>query len=235
MSVVVYTSHRVVPLPRGVQEPGTVGLGEFSRRLRWLRRLGVRFVPIGRMLAWLRGETALPRLAAVLTFDDAYECVGRCVLPLMQTMEIPFTVFATVGLVGKASEFYVHKGGRPYRHMDVQELRCLLQSGLAEVGAHGFSHFDLRRATDEEIQREVVYAKHSLQEMLDTEVAYFSYPDGAVTDRSVQAVKSAGYKAAFTTRKARVTSQQASLMRLPRVNWGRHGTVLRLMKYHLMP
>lgn len=232
---VVYVSHKVLPLPRGVGERGTVALERFVRQLAWLRRLGVTFVRMSELAASLRGECSLPRRAGMLALDDGYSCVADHVVPLLEGLDIPLTVFVVPGLVGKESHFYVGKGGRPARHMGVEELRGILETGLVEIGANGFDHLDLTTATDSVLARETAGAKQCLEEMLKVEVPYYAYPFGRFSDRAVEAVKRSGYGLAFTTRKAKLRTRRPDLWRLPRVTWGRRATVFKLFKYHILP
>ena len=235
MGAVVYVSHRVVPLPPGVEERGTLGLRAFERQLAWLKRLGVRFVSMGDLRAWLRGERGLPRRAAVLTFDDAYACIAEHVLPVLEREGVPLTVFVVAGLMGRTSSLYAQKGGAPHRHLDAGELRELGGSGLAEFGAHGYLHLDLTQASERELERETAEARERLEDALGTQVRAFAYPYGRASEAAVEAVRRSGYELAFTTQKARLDRNRASLWRLPRVGWGRRSTTLKLVKYHWLP
>jgi len=62
MACVIYTCHNVVPLPAGQQEQGTVDLNTFLHQLRWLKRMGVKFIPMKDLHAWLRGKKKSPNV-----------------------------------------------------------------------------------------------------------------------------------------------------------------------------
>lgn len=233
MSVVAYVVHRVAPLPPGSEERGTAPLHAFARHVRWLRRLGVEFVPASALLAWLAGAAKLPRRAAVLTFDDAYDCVAEHAFPVLARECVPFTVFVVAGLMGRTSHLYADKGGQPHRHLDVAELRELARTGLVELGAHGVEHLDLTAASAQELEREVVESRRALEAALEAEVPYFAYPYGRRTPGVVEAVRKAGYKLAFTTEQARLVAGRADPLQLPRVRWSRRATLMKLFRPHL--
>ena len=235
MSCVVYTCHNVIPLAPGEEQRGTIDLGAFLHQLRWLKRLGVHFIPMHHLLAWVEGEKTIPRRAAVLTFDDALASISEHVFAHLKQLATPITIFVIAGLVGRESRFSKRSSGQVRRHLDFDQLRSLLQTGLVEIGAHGYTHRDLTRLDGNALRQELRPAKDRLEESLCMEVPYFSYPWGAATPAAVQKVKEAGYKLAFTTQKQKLVSADIDPFRLPRVNWGRRSTLLQLYKYYSIP
>ena len=235
MTCVVYTCHNVIPLATGEELRGTIDLKVFLHQLRWLKLLGVQFITMKHLLAWFEGKKTIPKRAAVLTFDDALASISENLFAHLHQQATPITVFVIAGLVGRESRFSKHASGQLRRHLDFDQLRSLLQTGLVEIGAHGYSHRDLTRLDDNELWQELRPAKDHLEESLNMEVPYFSYPWGAATQAVVQKVKEAGYKLAFTTRKKKLVSTDIDPFRLPRVNWGRRSTLVQLYKYYLIP
>jgi len=118
MSFVVYTLHKVLSLPRGETERGAVDKRSFTRTLRWLRRLGVDFVALGELRTWLEGKGRTPGRRAALTFDDGYRSAAQNAFPLLLEEGIPFALFIVPELMGRKSDMYAHKGGRPAEHLD---------------------------------------------------------------------------------------------------------------------
>jgi peptidoglycan/xylan/chitin deacetylase (PgdA/CDA1 family) len=235
MSCVVYTCHNVVPLAPGETQRGTIDLKAFLHQLRWLNRLGVQFIPMNHLLSWFQGIKTIPKRAAVLTFDDALVSISENVFAHLKQQAIPITIFVVAGLMGRESRFSKRHTGQMRRHLDLAQLKTLLETGLVEIGAHGYTHRDLSRLEGDELWQELRRAKDRLEESLNIEVPYFSYPWGTATQAAVQKVKEAGYKLAFTTRKKKLVSTNIDPFRLPRVNWGRRSTLLQLYKYYLIP
>jgi len=235
MSCVVYTCHNVVPLAPGEKQRGTIDLNTFLFQLRWLNRLGVRIIPMNHFQAWLQGKKTIPKTAAVLTFDDALVSISEHVFEHLKQQAIPMTIFVIAGLMGRESNFSKHPSGQRRRHLDLEQLKTLLKTGLVEVGAHGYNHHDLTHLQGDELGQEIGPAKNLLEESLNVEVPYFAYPWGKTTQAAVQKVREAGYKLAFTTQKKKVVSPNIDPFRLPRVNWGRRTNLFKLYKYYLIP
>jgi len=224
-----------MPLPPGAEERGTVSLEAFSRQIKWLRRLGVAFVRMSDLLAWLEGSRKLPRKAAVLTFDDAYTSVAEHAFPILKQENIPFTVFVIADLIGGQSHYYGNRGGRPLQHLDKDDLLMLIQSGLVEIGSHGFQHLDVTAINAEALTHELKGSKQFLEYALNVEVPYYAYPIGRNNPEAVNAVKQYGFKLAFTTRKQKLASRRIDFWRLPRVTWSRNASVVKLFKYFILP
>jgi len=235
MSCVVYTCHNVVPLRAGKEERGTVDLNTFLHQLRWLKRLGVRIIPLSDLQAWLEGKKNIPNRSAVLTFDDALVCIAEHVFSYLEQQSIPITIFVIAGLIGRSSNFSSRPSAAGRRHLDSGQLKRMLDTGLVEIGAHGYHHLNFTRIGEEELWQELHGAKSLLEKSFEIEVPYLAYPWGDTTETVTQLAKKAGYRLAFTTRKQKLAATDVDRFRLPRVSWGRRATFLKLYKYHLVP
>ncbi len=235
MSCVIYTCHNVVPLAAGEAERGTVDLNTFLHQLRWLKRLGVRFIPMRDLHAWLLGKKKIPKRSAVLSFDDALASIAEHVFPCIEQQAIPITIFVIAGLIGRESHFSTHPSAPSRRHLDLTQLKMMLNTGLVEIGAHGYHHVNFSRIDGDKLRQEIHLAKDLLEESLDVEVPYLAYPWGNTTETVTQLAKDAGYRLAFTTRKKKLTSNNIDFLRIPRVTWSRRATVFKLGKYYLIP
>ena len=235
MNCVIYTCHNIVPLAAGLEERGTIDLNAFLHQLRWLRRLGVRFIPMSDLWAWLEGKKKIPKRSAVLTFDDGLISIAEYVFPYLKQQAIPITIFVVAGLIGSESRFSTKAASPKRRHLDLAHLKMLLDTGLVEIGAHGYHHVNLTQADSETLRRELQHAKVLLEKSLGIAVPYFAYPWGNTTEAATQLLKEAGYRLAFTTRNKKLTSKNVDRLHIPRVSWGRRATVFKLAKYYLIP
>ena len=235
MSCVIYTCHNVVPLAAGKEERGTVDLNNFLHQLRWLKRLGVQFIPMRDLHAWLLGKKKIPPRSAVLTFDDALVSIADHIFPYLKQQAIPFTIFVIAGLIGRKSHFSTRSSAPDRRHLDLSQLKMMIDTGLVEIGAHGYNHVNFTKVDGEKLHQEIHLAKDLLEESLAVKVSYLAYPWGNTTDTVTQMAKEAGYQLAFTTRKKKLTSNKIDFLRLPRVTWSRRATVFKLGKYYLIP
>lgn len=150
-----------------------------------LRNRGYVFVSLADIVAWAAGERALPRKAVALTFDDGYADFKSRALPAIGKFGAPATVF----VVGSDHAAQQHLDAVPL--LTEVELDALRANPSIEVGYHSKTHPNFTKLTGEELVREVEPPFPS---------RYFAYPGGNHSKEAVQALKVAGYTAAFTIR-----------------------------------
>jgi peptidoglycan/xylan/chitin deacetylase (PgdA/CDA1 family) len=88
-----------------------------------------------------------------------------------------------------------------YRWMDVDELRALASSEGVDIGAHSLTHPFLATLGEADQWREIDGSRQSLEHLLGSRVAFFSYPyggPGAFDEITTRLVRSAGYTIACT-------------------------------------
>ncbi len=174
---------------------------DFELHLQKLKSRGYVFVSLADIVAWTKGERVLPRKAVALTFDDGYADFESAVLPLAHTYQAPVAVFA-VGDAGLSRESL----GQKNTFLSPDALAELAKDPLVEVGYHSMTHPSLARVAPGDLQREV---------RAPFPARYFAYPGGNHSPAAVQALKEAGYEAAFTIRPVLVR-QGLDLMYVPR-------------------
>ena len=95
-------------------------------------------------------------------------------------------------------------------------IRKAAAAGL-ELGAHSATHRALPALTDRELRRDVGGSRDILSDRAGVTPEFFAYPYGLWDDRVRQAVRSAGYRAAFTLDTAH-RGATVDPWTLPRVN-----------------
>lgn len=148
------------------------------------------------------------KLNIAITFDDGFECFSSTVAPILQKLSIPATFFVSssaIGLTGIEAENFSHKNlkrSKVFKFMSKDQLIELSQNTLFQIGGHTHSHIDLGRVyTKEELLIEINQDKKEIEEMIGKPVELFAYPFGGVAnicEESGEAIRKAGYKAAFT-------------------------------------
>jgi peptidoglycan/xylan/chitin deacetylase (PgdA/CDA1 family) len=130
-----------------------------------------------------------------LTFDDGYSDNYTIALPLLQRLNIPFTVYVTTGFIDNRLSISWY----PNQQLGLSrtELVALDQEPLCTIGAHTVSHLHLDKLAKEEQQHEILQSKQELEEVLGKPVNHFSYPHGAYNSDTLDIVKSAGFRSAL--------------------------------------
>lgn len=195
----------------------------FERQLRSLLRRGYRPLVADGLL---EGQ----RRGLHVTFDDAYRSVLDA-LPTLGRLGLPATIFVSTG--------FADAGGRPLdvpelaaeataqpgelATMSWDELRAVARDGV-EIGSHTVSHPHLPRLSDAELDRELGEARGRVEDEIGRPCRFFAYPYGEHDERVRNAVRSAGYDAAFALAAG---ADRGDPHALPRIDLYRRDSLLR--------
>ena len=137
-----------------------------------------------------------------VTFDDAYRDVLGA-LPLLEELGLPTTIFVSSAFAddGRAlavPELAADAEAHPelLATMTWDELRAVAASGV-EIGGHTVGHPHLTRLTDAELERELGESKQRIEDEVGRPARLLAYPYGEHDARVHDAVRRAGYAAAF--------------------------------------
>ena len=208
-----------------VIEPYGVPPARFRRQLDSLRRAGYRFIHPDELLAYLDGRAGLPRRPLLLTFDDCYADLLDTALPELLERGIPAVAFAVSGCIGGSNRWDLAAGGATLPLLDVPDLETLERSGM-EIGAHSRTHRSLTEVDAGELAGETAGVAADLERAGLASPRLFAYPYGDQSAEVRQAVRQAGYAAAFTVSPGRVLRSDDRYA-LPRVDIRRHHAGLR--------
>jgi peptidoglycan/xylan/chitin deacetylase (PgdA/CDA1 family) len=197
----------------------------FRRQLDSLRRAGYRFIHPDELLAFLDGRAGLPRRPLLLTFDDCYADLLDTALPELVERGIPAVAFAVSGCIGASNRWDQAAGAATLPLLDVPGLEALARSGL-EIGGHSRTHRSLVEVDAAELAGETAGVAADLERAGLAAPRLFAYPYGDHTSAVRQAVRQAGYAAAFGVSPGRILPS-SDRYALPRVDIRRHHSGLR--------
>ncbi|HTZ11188.1 MAG TPA: polysaccharide deacetylase family protein [Candidatus Margulisiibacteriota bacterium] len=169
--------------------PGAINVEIFKRHLQFLRENDFQVVPLAALLEpAAKPKPARGNLRRVsLTFDDGYVDFFHNCWTLLKDYNFPATIFLVVDKIGR--EGYLSEG----------QIKEVSSGGLISLGSHGMAHKYLIGLSHADLRREVRDSKVALERRFSSPVDFFSYPWGGFSARTQDAVREAGYKAAFTT------------------------------------
>ncbi len=137
-----------------------------------------------------------------VTFDDAYKDVLGA-LPLLEELGLPATIFVSTSFADEGRplavpELAADSEAHPelLATMTWDELREVAARGV-EIGGHTVSHPHLTRLTDAELDRELTDSKQRIEDEVGRPARLLAYTYGEHDDRVHEAVRRAGYAAAF--------------------------------------
>ncbi len=158
------------------------------RQIELLIRWGYRFVTFGELARQAAAGDAGGLVA--LTFDDGLVDNLSVLVPLLQSMRVPATVFVVSGWLGER-----HPDAPWTRTLSAPELRAVSATGV-EIGGHSTRHDDLAMLPRERAEADMRECRIALETVLDRPVDVFAYPFGTATEETFAACASAGYTAA---------------------------------------
>lgn len=170
---------------------------DFDWQLDTLKRLGYRGVALSDIVESREVETGTKVRRVVLTFDDGYRGVRENALPALHARGFKATVFVVADRIGGVNDWDGETPGEPLLAAD--EIRELHGAGI-EIGSHGATHRALTRLDAADLAREVAGSRETLEQITGSPVTSFCYPYGNFDDRVVEAVRTAGYRAATVIR-----------------------------------
>lgn len=121
-----------------------------------------------------------------VTFDDGDITNYMVTYPILKYLGLKAYFFIIVSKVGT-------KG-----YMDWEQIKEIRDTGMV-IGSHGMTHRSLTALEENELTFELRQSKRILEERLKQKIHYFSIPKGSCSKKIVEAIKKAGYVAAFSS------------------------------------
>lgn len=146
-------------------------------------------------------RTDINQRIVTITFDDAFSDFYDLAYPIIQELSIPCTVFIPSGLIGKYNEWdsnminYVRR-----KLMTSRQLKELARQGIVDFGSHSINHKSMSKLPIDEMIKEAVESKRTLEKILDYPITMFSYPFGHYSNVTTRILSEAGYEIAVTSR-----------------------------------
>lgn len=172
----------------------------FAAHLRALAKAGYQPVSTERFVEWLDGGSVLnePR-PFVLTFDDGYAGIHEHAWPLLRELGWPATVFLVAGLIGDFDHWMQSPGAsRPLTPLLNETQIAEMAAGGWSFHSHSMHHRSLTALAGDALVDEIAGSRERLRGLLGTQVDFFAYPYGHHDSQVVDAVRAAGYRAAFS-------------------------------------
>lgn len=188
--------HQVAEIPRKLDPLGlAVPPGQFEQQMSYLARNAYRCLTLPEVVRYLRKGGRAPAKSFVLTFDDGYQDVRSRACPILERFGFTATVFLVAGRMGSPSNWAGQEGVRSGLLLSWTEARDLARQGYI-LGSHTLSHPRLSLLDDQSAFEEIRNSRVLLQDLLDMQVDFFSYPYSDSDARIERLVESAGYTAA---------------------------------------
>lgn len=144
-------------------------------------------LPLRRIVEDLQAGRALPERAVGIAIDDGFVSVFAEAWPRFRKAGLPFTLFTATD--------YHHQPIRGY--MTWAQIQELAKDPLVDFGNHSASHLHMADASAATARAEIERAMRVWEEKIGRRPVLFAYPFGEASRETVEAVKAAGFVAAF--------------------------------------
>ncbi|MEA2496016.1 MAG: hypothetical protein QOJ29_3927 [Thermoleophilaceae bacterium] len=202
------TYHRVIdrePDPDRGESPGLfVTTRQLQENLDAMRAGGFRTLTQADVVRTIETGRQPQKRAVVITFDDGYKEMLETVAPALLARRMRATFFVITSRLGRR-EFLSADG-----------VKKLAGYGF-DVGGHTRRHADLAGVSEPDLTEEVAGCRDDLRDILGEPPLAFAYPRGLHDAAAVNAVRAAGFRAAYTTVPGRCTTRGLALL-LPRLH-----------------
>jgi peptidoglycan/xylan/chitin deacetylase (PgdA/CDA1 family) len=190
----------------------------FERQVRYLSENGWQFVTMTELMT----QENVREKTVAITFDDGYEDNYIHALPVLKKYQAKATLYLVVDRHGRdwsVNKKAHHNTGELARESKLSDaqLREMLDSGVFELGAHSLTHVNLKTASPQQRQREIIQGKQQLETQFATTVTSFAYPFGIYEPGDVAIARDAGYLSAVTTVEGVDVDIHANRLELKRV------------------
>ena len=122
-----------------------VSAENFERQMRFLSEEGFQVIPLKRLLAILKGKSAIPPKAVVLTIDDGYLSVYTYAYPVLKKYGFSATLFVYTDFIGGSAA------------LSWKQIKAMSESGVIDVESHTKTHSSL--AFDNQQEDKTEYQK----------------------------------------------------------------------------
>ena len=200
--VAILMYHRITAAPGG--ERFAVPRRAFEQQMRLLRDSGRPIVNVQDVVNGAAAEAALQDGAVAVSFDDGHEDFHRYALPVLESLDIPATMFVVAGKLGGTDD-WMPAGNSRMPLMTAEQVRELPRRGIS-VGSHSLTHPRLPELDDTALGQELRESRERLSELAAHPVDLLAYPYGLHDERVVRMARAAGYVGACSTRSGFNTS-----------------------------
>jgi len=149
-----------------------VSPSELDKQLKYLQDNGyttITFEDMGRL-----DEIEKP---VMLTFDDGYDDNYTYLFPLLKKYNAKATVFVITGELGTG------------HYLTEEEIKEMSDSGLVSIQSHTVTHPFLSDLNAEQLEKELVESKETLERITGKEPFVLCYPTGKYSELSLQKTK----------------------------------------------
>lgn len=154
----------------------------FEKQIQGLLEYGYTVISYNDLIAYDKGEKALPEKVVLIDFDDGYIGNYLYAFDIVKKYNIPINIYVVDDLVGTPGYF------------NWEQAKEMSDSGLVSINSHGKTHIFYDKEAKETLVEHIEYAHNNIEKHMRKKVTkVFTYPYGAHTKEHLTALKQAGF------------------------------------------
>jgi peptidoglycan/xylan/chitin deacetylase (PgdA/CDA1 family) len=197
--------------------------------MRMMSQLGFKGLSIKDLRPYLKGEKTGKVFG--ITFDDGYVDNFLYALPVLKSLKFTATCYIVSSHIGGQNDWTRDQNVQECSLMDREQIQAWIREGMS-IGSHSHTHAHLCKLSPEDLEKELLLSKKTLENLFHITIEDFCFPYGEFNTTIIEDLKKYGYQSATTTQRGRF-SPTHSLYALPRVHMTKR-TVLLLMLLKMM-
>lgn len=208
-------------------------LAGFERMVGYYQKKGYRFISVEELFTRLNANNEHEEKLAFISLDDGRRR-NLQLIPIIEQYNVPICIFVSTEPLCSGNywwdyvikergfkqmiefkklsyqEFYSQLGEMQKRNelartaLTVDEVKMLANHPLVSIQSHTVHHPILTHVPNDVLHKELSESKSFLESLTGKEVFAFSYPNGSLTSREVDACRDY-YKLAFTTEQRNIS------------------------------
>lgn len=168
-----------------------VPLEKFEEQMKYLKDDGYVTLTLDELYYFFISNKPVPEKSVVITFDDGYQDNYTNGYPVIKKYGLKATVFVITSTIDKNTKC-----------LNSTELKEMQGYGI-DIESHTVNHEELNGLSYEKQLETLNKSKKDLENILNKKVYYLAYPVGKWDNNSIEALKNAGYRMAFTTKNSK--------------------------------
>jgi len=171
---------------------------KFERQIAYLKKKGYELLAASELIEFYRANGEFPPRSIAVTFDDGWKDNYQHAFPVLKKYGAKATIFLVTSCIGQNTDRVTADGEGRREHLAETDILEMSKNGI-EFASHSLTHALFNQIGKEEIEREVTESKKIIENLTQKECSTFAYPAGFFTEFAKEAIKKAGYNAAFST------------------------------------
>jgi len=200
----LFGSGRVILCYHGITDFKAVG---FRRQM---RSIAGRVVALNMATPNDQAQFCLP--SVTLTFDDAFENLLANVIPVIDKLRIPVSIFVVAGCMGSKPDWLKGSGHHDEHEllMDREDIKSLADNPLVTIGTHTYGHPSLTDLNSHAVESELIDSRKTLELIIGREVRSLAFPHGLYNQEVSDIARACGLTCLLTLEEQMVPAGQSS-------------------------